>query len=62
MPFGVKSEQLNYSSGAQKLRIQLQRAKKTNAEWITITENKASRKASKKMKTFLDLESGINNP
>ncbi|CAO3693146.1 unnamed protein product [Rhizopus microsporus] len=47
-PFKVKSEQIDYGSGAQQLRLQLQRAKKANSRKISSVENAASRKSIKK--------------
>ncbi|CAO3684226.1 unnamed protein product [Rhizopus microsporus] len=44
----LKREKKNYDSGAQKLRLQLQRAKKANARRISSIENAASRKSIKK--------------
>ncbi|KAG1226086.1 hypothetical protein G6F67_009119 [Rhizopus microsporus] len=44
----MKSEQIDYGSGAQQLRLQLQRAKKANSRKISSVENAASRKSIKK--------------
>ncbi|ORE03238.1 hypothetical protein BCV72DRAFT_264691, partial [Rhizopus microsporus var. microsporus] len=55
-PFKVKSEQVGYGSRAQKLRLQLQRAKKANAQRITSVENAASRKSIKKDESVARLE------
>ncbi|CEJ05260.1 hypothetical protein RMCBS344292_19205 [Rhizopus microsporus] len=52
----LKREKKNYGSGAQKLRLQLQRAKKANARRISSIENAASRKSIKKDKSVARLE------
>ena len=52
----MKSEQIDYGSGAQKLRLQLQRAKKANARRISSIENAASRKSIKKDESVARLE------
>ncbi|ORE11725.1 hypothetical protein BCV72DRAFT_321890, partial [Rhizopus microsporus var. microsporus] len=52
----VKSEQIGYGSKTQKLRVQLQRAKKANAQRITSVENAASRKSIKKDESVARLE------
>jgi hypothetical protein len=52
----VKAEQMDYGSGAQKLRLQRQRAKKANAQRITSVENAASRKSIKKDESVARLE------
>ncbi|KAG1457883.1 hypothetical protein G6F57_014806 [Rhizopus arrhizus] len=52
----LKREKKNYGSGAQKLRLQLQRAKKANARRISSIENAASRKSIKKDESAARLE------
>ena len=52
----MKSEQIDYGSGAQKLRLQLQRAKKANAQRISSAGNAASRKSIKKDESVTRLE------
>ncbi|CAO3684672.1 unnamed protein product [Rhizopus microsporus] len=52
----LKREKKNYGSGAQKLRLQLQRAKKANARRISSIENAASRKSIKKDESVARLE------
>ncbi|ORE16801.1 hypothetical protein BCV71DRAFT_182751, partial [Rhizopus microsporus] len=54
--FKVKSEQIDYGSGTQKLRLQLQRAKKANSQRISSVENAASRKSIKKGESVARLE------
>ncbi|KAL4210898.1 hypothetical protein AB4K20DRAFT_1968871 [Rhizopus microsporus] len=52
----LKREKKNYGSGAQKLRLQLQRAKKANAQRISSAGNAASRKSIKKDESVTRLE------
>ncbi|KAG1176861.1 hypothetical protein G6F70_003074 [Rhizopus microsporus] len=52
----IKSEQIDYGSGTQKLRLQLQRAKKANSQRISSVENAASRKSIKKGESVARLE------
>ena len=56
----MKSEQIDYGSGAQKLRLQLQRAKKANAQGYRALKMQLVEKVSKKTKALPDLKSGIN--
>ncbi|CEI97485.1 hypothetical protein RMCBS344292_11617 [Rhizopus microsporus] len=56
----LKREKKNYGSGAQKLRLQLQRAKKANAQGYRALKMQLVEKVSKKTKALPDLKSGIN--